>query len=317
MRLIRYLGLVGLAVFFYIVYSIGVSQIIESFSRLNPFIFLAALLLFFPIILLKGAKQAMLVNAFAVRLSLLDSAKIWLIGFFFSTISPGRLGDLVKGLYFARKTGVSTGKGVTAIVIERFLDIAMLFIFSISGFAAISFYFFLRFDLFFSIVLFFAGFLFLAFILTKKAIMLFLLRPFYRYFVPVKFKGKVHAGFTQFFEGIAVYKAKKAVLAKATALTAIVWVFAISQYFLIAYSLQLDVPFLFLFAVMPIVELLSVLPIAFSGIGTREASLVFFLSFVGISANSAVSFSLLILFSGLLLALGGFVLMQGEKKVMV
>jgi uncharacterized protein (TIRG00374 family) len=315
MRLLRYLGLIGLIVFLFIVFAIGPSKIIGIFLRLNPLLFSIALIAIVPSVLLKAFKQALLVNTFAVKLSLFDSARIWLIGFFFSIISPGRSGDLVKSFYFASKTGVVAGKGLTAVVIERFFDVAALFLLSLIGFAIVSFHFILEAEMILPLLLFFMAFLALVFILTKKEIVLFFAKPFYRYLIPKRLQSNFKGGFNQFFEGVAVYKAKKLFLLMILLLTFLCWIVGILQYYLIANSLGLNVSFVYLLAVMPIVELLSVLPIAFSGIGTREAGLIFFLGLVGITADSAVSFSLLILFCALLLGLTGFIFFQGEKKV--
>lgn len=51
-----------------------------------------------------------------------------------------------------------------------------------------------------------------------------------------------------------------------------------------------------------------VLPVSVSGIGTREAALVFFLSFIGIQAEAAISFSLMQLLIEYIGAAPGFYL---------
>jgi hypothetical protein len=314
MRLIHFLGLIGAAIFVWIIYSIGASQIIESVSMLDPFLFSIALLFFVPIIALKAAKQAMLVNALAGHLSFFDSARIWLIGFFFSTISPGRSGDLLKSTYFVEKAGLQLGRGLTAVVVERFLDLVVLFLFGLFGFFVVSLYFILETSFLVPLLFAFVLFLAAAFAFTKKRIVLFFLLPFYRLFVPKKLKGKAQLGFHDFFEGIAVYRRRKMFLLKITGLTALIWFIGITQYYFITLSLHMNVPFYYLFAMMPIIELLTILPIAFSGLGTREAGLVFFLGLIGISAKTAVGFSLLILLTALLLACCGLACMRSEKK---
>ncbi len=310
----RYLGLIGLAIFIYIVYSIGPGQIIESISKIDLLLFSLALLTLIPSVLIKAYKQGLLVNAFATRLGIAESAKIWLIGFFFSIVTPGRSGNLLKAFYFADRAAISSGKGLAAAIVERIFDVAVLFLFALLGFVMLSFYFVFQFDLGL-ILLFFAAFLLLVFFFSKKGLVEFLGKPLFRFFVPKRFVRQLRAGFDQFFEGIAVYKARKRLMLKVALLTILSWIVIIVQYYFVVVALQINVSFLYIFAVMPIVNLLSVLPIAFSGIGTRGASLLFFLGLVGATASNAISFSILILLFNLLLGAAGFVFLARGKKV--
>ena len=48
-------------------------------------------------------------------------------------------------------------------------------------------------------------------------------------------------------------------------------------------------------SIIPLITLLDALPISFSGLGTRDAAMIFLFSLMSLSAEAAVSFSLLIL----------------------
>lgn len=78
--------------------------------------------------------------------------------------------------------------------------------------------------------------------------------------------------------------------------------------FLIAQSVKIKADLLLYFFVVPIVDLLSTLPISLSGLGIREGGLVFFLKSFGVNPTQGLACSLLLLsmllFSG---ALGGMV----------
>ena len=54
MRLMKYLGVIGLAIFFFLVWIIGPERILANFLLLDPVIFAAALLLLIPALLIKG-----------------------------------------------------------------------------------------------------------------------------------------------------------------------------------------------------------------------------------------------------------------------
>lgn len=78
--------------------------------------------------------------------------------------------------------------------------------------------------------------------------------------------------------------------------------------FLIAQSVKIKADLLLYFFVVPIVDLLSTLPVSLSGLGIREGGLVFFLKFFGVDPTQGLACSLMLL-SMLLLsgALGGLV----------
>jgi hypothetical protein len=314
MKIVNYLGIIGLVVFAYIIYSIGSVQIVESILGLDPFFFCLALLVLVPSVAIKAWRQCLLADVFGPRLGFPDSARIWIIGFFFSVISPGKAGNVVKSVYFKETLGLPMGKGLSVVVVERFFDIVILLLFVLLGLGGLSFYFLPGIDLLLPLALVFAGLALLAFLLAKKNAVLIFARPVYRHLVPKRFGPMLKAGFHQFFEGIDAYKSRRLVMLKVGAISVLSWFVAIAMCYLIALSLHIDVPFSYLFMVIPVVNLLSILPIAFSGIGTREASLVFFLGLVGVPAGTAVSFSLLIFLSDLLLGLVGWLIMQGQKN---
>ena len=314
MKYIKYFGLIGLAVFAYIIWAIGIGNILQSFSQLDPVLFVLALLILVPIILLKAYKQSLLIEGFGGKLGIMDSSRIWLIGFFFSIITPGKSGDAIKCVYFSDKTTVSTGKGLLAVVVERFFDVAVLFALTLLGLFVISSYLILDIDLFIPTLAIFLVFLTVTYLLTKKNLVFVVFRPFYRFFIPKRFDEKIKGGLNEFFEGIKIYKAKKGLMFKVGFLTVLSWIITAIQYYVFALSLNIPISFEYLFIIMPIVTLLGILPIAFNGIGTREFSLVFFFALVSLSASSAVSFSLLVFLSTLILGGAGFLLTLGEKK---
>jgi len=78
--------------------------------------------------------------------------------------------------------------------------------------------------------------------------------------------------------------------------------FQLSLQVLLAYALNLAVPVWYLVLFIPLVHLLSALPISFAGMGVRESGYVWFLALVGVAKNQALAFGLL--WSALVLAAG-------------
>jgi uncharacterized membrane protein YbhN (UPF0104 family) len=88
-----------------------------------------------------------------------------------------------------------------------------------------------------------------------------------------------------------------------TSLVALVYhVMQILTQAFLAWGLGLQVPLAFFFIFVPVVNILGMIPVSFSGIGIRENGYLFFLAKVGVTRSAAVALGLLS--SGVVLATG-------------
>lgn len=63
--------------------------------------------------------------------------------------------------------------------------------------------------------------------------------------------------------------------------------------FLIAKSINVDIPFLYLASVIPIITIFTMIPISFAGTGIREGLYIYFFSHVGVGNEEAVTIGIL------------------------
>lgn len=105
-------------------------------------------------------------------------------------------------------------------------------------------------------------------------------------------------------------------LAHTIVVSVVFHVLQIYTYSLVATALGLDVPVGFFFILAPVVNILGMLPITFSGVGVREAGMLFFLTQVGVPSSAAVAVGLigsgLTLLNGLI---GGAVYLAWQTRV--
>ncbi|HXG20243.1 MAG TPA: lysylphosphatidylglycerol synthase transmembrane domain-containing protein [Methylomirabilota bacterium] len=100
--------------------------------------------------------------------------------------------------------------------------------------------------------------------------------------------------FRRLFEQlIGPYQHAPRVLAKACALSLLFHFFQFGLQVMIAQALSLEVALWYLVVCVPLINILSGLPISFAGLGVRESGYVLFLAFVGISRERALAFGLL------------------------
>jgi uncharacterized membrane protein YbhN (UPF0104 family) len=83
------------------------------------------------------------------------------------------------------------------------------------------------------------------------------------------------------------------VLGRACALSFLFHLFQLSLQIILARALDLEVPFWYLMLFIPLVHMLSALPLSLGGIGIREGGYVFFLALIGIGKDAAIAFGLL------------------------
>lgn len=101
------------------------------------------------------------------------------------------------------------------------------------------------------------------------------------------------------------YGSHRGVVGWALALSVLVQVGSVLQFGLLARSMGLVVPWQYLGVVVPLVTLLTLLPISINGIGVRAAATVILLAPVGVSREQALTLSGLGFSLGVLLGLGG------------
>ena len=314
MRFAKYLALIGVVLFLFILYSVGPAQVFESLVQLNPVRFAAVLVLLSFILLLKGWKQKVLLQGLGREIGLLESTKIWMIGFFFATITPAKAGDFFRTVYLKKAIALPVGEGIAAILVERLLDVAYLFITGIIGMLLFSIHFSLDFSIVVALFLFLLLFLATVFVLTRKPWVSFLLKPLFNLFLPERFKQRLRNSFHDFYAGIQRFSLSRGKVGFAGLLTIVIWIMTIFQYWLLAFALSLPVSLEFMFWVMPAILLVEVLPISFAGLGTRDAASIFFLSFASIGAGQAVSFALVVFFVNLIMAVPGVLFLNRRDK---
>ncbi len=92
---------------------------------------------------------------------------------------------------------------------------------------------------------------------------------------------------------VGPYQNVRWVLLHACSISLLFHFFQLSLQLMIAQALSLEAPFGYLLICIPLINLLSGLPISFGGLGVREGSCVMFLSLVGVSSERALAFGVL------------------------
>jgi len=284
------LQLLGIILFFIIISQIDLAKLISLFAQLNLFYLMIANLLIIPLLIIKSVRWQSLMRAQNINYSLKDATIIYAAAMFIGSITPGNLGDFIKTLYL-KEDRHPLGKSFVSVLLDRLFDvisIAMLaslgFLFLIGSAKIISF----------NIPLMASALLLIAVIYAYKNVQYKpVIRAWLLKLIPDKYKVNAAKGITDFSDGLCAMNAGQ--FAYATVLTIVGWVIYFTIMYILALSIHLNIPFVYLAICISISVIITLIPVSISGIGTRDATLIILFSYLGYSSESAVALSMILL----------------------
>jgi hypothetical protein len=297
----------GISLFLWLLLNIDIHSVLRTLSGADPLLMCISLLLVIPIVVIKSEKWKVIIKSYGIDYPLKKTVRAWVLGFSLSIVTPGRIGDFSRAFILKTDEKVTLGKSLATVILDRIIDIAVLFCLAIVGIMAIALGPTQLDGILLTVMASFFGFLGLVFLLTKKSMIRPMLKPLTEKVIPEKHKKAASGVFHDFYVGIS--ETGRGRILASLSLSVVSWALAIIQAVLILESFGVHVSALFIFSVLPIVTLLDTLPISVSGIGTRDMALIYFLSLVSVSSEVAISLSLSILFFDyILIALLGLII---------
>ena len=110
------------------------------------------------------------------------------------------------------------------------------------------------------------------------------------------------------------YRDKKIIYLKILLITLFTQTLLILMTWFLTRALALEVPLYYLFFVVPVTFLLTMLP-SINGLGVREGGFVILLGKIGISEAAAVSLSFLSILIPMIISVAGGILFMMQKKI--
>jgi uncharacterized protein (TIRG00374 family) len=297
-----YARVIGLGILAFLLWRLDLTDVKEAFVGIDLALLFVAIGLNVPMLLIKSTRWGLLLRVQGMRYKPADLVLAYVGSIFMGLITPGRLGELVKGLHVSHDMGVSIGRALSNVVADRLFDLAALFVVGTAAIAALV----LEDDL--------AGAAF-AFVATLAA------------GVSAVLLAKVAGGPVRMLASRSSVLTERVFrrngfgreltdglhelispwLAGALVLTVAAYGFLFSQVYILALALDLEVSFLHVSFALALGNIVTLIPVSISGLGTREATLVWYLGTVGVSSEAALSFSLLVFLTFYIVgaALGG------------
>lgn len=298
----KFLPLIGIVIFIYLLTRLDFAVIKSLLSQINFFYFLIAFLIFIPFYLMKVYRWKLIMKIQEINYSFKNSVLIYSIGIFWGMITPAKSGDLIKALYL-KKDGHSWGKSFFNVFLDRLSDLAFLIIF---GYLSLFIFFSLFQKTIFNFSILLLILIIVLFFLIKNQNYKRAFKKVFYKFVPENHQTSWKLNYQAFINEIKRYKTKDYL--KIFLITVLSWFLL----YLIVYFLALgvnikEVPFWVYPIAVTLASLASMLPISFSGIGTRDAVFVLIFSQFGIIFEKAIALSFMVLLTFIVVALFGLI----------
>ncbi len=294
--------ILGIALFVYIAFQIDWNRFFATLKDASPKYFLAAVILILPLLFLLTLKWKAVIDSSGIKISFWKISRFFAKGLFLGLITPSKAGEFYRAKYLSESSGKSLGLSFFTVFWIKLADLIAMVL--IGGVGALSLFFWFgdsRFRL--------LGILFLlsvsiaVYFLARKKMAKNIFKFFASFLVPAFCRDSVDCFLDDFYGGFDKLDYKT--LGKIFVLEIATYAATVGACYLVALSLGISVPFWYLFLVNALIALIVTLPVSVFGLGTREAGYILFFSFLGISPESAVLFSLLVLVWGFFRAFPG------------
>lgn len=284
---IRYLGVLFLIV---ILANIDVKLLLKYLSNINPSLCLLVLVLNVPQFFIKSFRWNQLLKQQKIIYSVFNTFQIYISSIFIGFITPGRLGEFIKAVYLKSDKSVSLSKGMSSVLVDRLFDLYLLIILGLIGIW--------KFDILGKLsntsLLQLIIFILFPLIILNKQLMRKVIGLIYKFVIKKKaqLRDKIEEGFEDFYNGINQLINFKLVFS--ALLTCFSYSVFFVQCYLIVIAMGISVNFITITLFMAISNLISFIPISISGLGTRDAILIYLFSLINLNAELAVSYSFIV-----------------------
>ena len=281
----KLLPVIGLLILAAVIYFIGLQNIVAAFLSANPILLLLSFAIIPFIVLFQVWKWKLLLDAQKVKINPVELTKIYLIGFFYGAITPGKIGSFIRITHLSKTSNLSTGKAASSVITDRITDFISVFFIAVFG-AVLAASFFS--GILFATTLAFLALIAMLWFFSSKGRASALLKRFFNLFVPEKLKDKTSEIFHDFYDTMP----GKGTILKSQFLSLISWLLIFLHSYVVALAFSINVPVQHVIGFVALASVVSLLPITFNGLGTNEASMIALFSLLGVSASQVFAFSI-------------------------
>ncbi|MFZ1289729.1 MAG: lysylphosphatidylglycerol synthase transmembrane domain-containing protein [Melioribacteraceae bacterium] len=298
--------IISLLLLYFIIHNVEISEIFESIKNAKFEVLIFAFSLHFIGLMLSSLRWKVLLNSQNVNSKIFFLFKSYLVASFFNHFLPSTIGGDSVRAYDSWRLGDNRERALAVVILDRFLGLLTLLLFALISMVLSP-----------DLVKLIPNLWFWAGLLSIGAIGLiwFIFSPPNVLFKKIEKKNKgLLAKVSGFIYKIDVafsrFSNKRIYILAAFLLSILLQFNVVFYYFAISFALGLNVLFIDLFLIVPIVIIVTMIPISFNGIGLRENALFLFLTPFGVLQSQAIAFAwieyVMLIFLGII---GGIIYM--------
>lgn len=284
MKIRKLLPLIGIAIFVFIIYKVGIDKIISSIREADYNYLILTLVTMTILVTLTPLKWLYIIKKQGIKMGFWTATKFYFISVFYSFVTPARTGSLFRAYYLSKYSKRSLVYCASSIVLERFLDLLVVFLLAIIG--AFLLTGFLQY-----VLIAFALFIVAGFIMFKKERMIHVFRVFHWFFMNDHLKNKMKDSFEDFYNSLPEIK----YWIVPFIYTIIFWLSNYSIDYLVALAFNMNISWFSFITLFPIATIIGLIPVTISGLGTREAMLIYLFGLYGVKAETTIAFAIVTL----------------------
>jgi uncharacterized protein (TIRG00374 family) len=277
------------------------SEIYSAIAGISVLLIAVAVLTHLLMLWLESILWDVLLRGLDVKINRAYLFQAMMIAYFYNNLLPSNIGgDFFRVYDLAKNRGAPAAKCASAVFIQRFFGLITITIF----FVATSFSIYRMLKNYVIVIAVFLGIAFVLFTLLAKPSLFKIDRMFLKFARIRKFWSKIQG----FSDAVSSYKNRLPRLLLGLAINICCQMLFTVMFYFISISLGLDISFMTLAFMVPVIFVLIGIPISIGGLGVRENVIVFLLLSFGIANEKAVAFSLIVLFVHIFnAAIGGIV----------
>lgn len=314
MSLKKYVGIIGLVLFIVIMLNLNLNQLFQTLFSANPLFLALSVIPMFFMLLFQAFKWKNILDNSNVKISFVDTIIMFLVGYYYGSITPGKLGDFIRSKYLSNHSNVSVGFSFSTVFLDRISD---LIIIVYLGFIGVIFFIFfydiLVMPIFLLALLFFASVCFFYVLFNEKLLSKLITSILFRY-LPEKIKLYINPHFDDFTSNNKNLVKNKKLLLQTLLLSVLIWLITAVGGFFLLLSLHANISYPFILFVIVISSLISLIPLSINGLGTRELTIITLFSIIHVSPEVAFGFSIMFFCWNYLAVVPGFLLFFFCKK---
>lgn len=302
-RLTWGLRLIGLVLLVILIIRVDFAEVYHLMRQADLRLVALTVAAIVPLILVKTVRWQILLRAQDVRYALWPAFLAYFGSLFVGFLTPGRLGEFVKAFHVQKECNISLARAVSSVLADRLFDLCALLTVGMAAIFALP-----------AIPGSAKAGVVAALVLLVIPAILFLYAPLFervqRWVTDPHhsstWRANYSGGIGHLLFGprgwlteihLSLRRLTRSNLLISSLLTVVAYALFFVQCYLLALALGLSAGFAPVTLAIALGSLITLVPISISGLGTRDAVLIAYLGTAGVSAEAALSFSLLVFFA--------------------